>query len=721
METRTETIENELLERLAALPEGAEGFSSWVEEALSPLPPAERGSLIGLLIEGLIEASLPKAAWDLLSRHPDWLRGASIPRRDLADLARAVLPGDRGVVSAIIQASGLMDGSESLSSAFRRLRRLTEFAPGIACRHASWGFGVIREFLPLQGEVEIDFEAKKRHVMQLRFAADTVQTFPPGHLLSRRTLEPEKLRAEALADPAKIVRAALEDAGGRMNPQDLADWLKGSVLSDSEWGRWWNAARAAAKADPHIIASSKRNEPWILSDVELSHGDLFDRSFESIKDPMLALRSIDDLIRADPSAMQGQRLDRVRRAIEPRISSPQDASLEGMILLVGEAARIWPERRAEARRRLLDPRRFVEALAGLPSSRAARLLPLLWEEPGGETVRDLFLGALNEVPSRALSLLLDFLMRAGEGDAAGRRLMLHVTDGSAEAEILGWILADPGRAAKIGIRPDALFMKRSLAAIERPYGGDRRRAQRDLSEMLARPEVLKPLLAETPEEELEALVSMVRRSSALGLLLQRSLLAAIVKARPDAQEFLTETPKAAGTAPDRPETCSWRTYRRLQDDLREIIEIQIPENSRELAEARSHGDLSENHQYEAAKERQAVLHARRDELRSLLDRLRPSDFRDVSGATVEPGTTVTLSLEDGETKICHVLGIHDSDPERSMVGSDTPLGSVLLGKRTGDVIRIPSERGEIPARIADVSRLSDEILTYLNPVEDVSR
>lgn len=706
-----EALESMILDRLSSLPEGAEQLVDDALPLLARMPAEEREALAALMIEGLADADLPETAWRLVETAGAWLGDAALSRRRLAEIARAAITGSRADVAALVEASGLAADRSPVGQAVQRLRKLRAFAPGVVCRHPSWGFGVVREVFALQGEVEVDFESKPGHLLQLRFAADSIDVFPPGHVLSRSMLDLDALRQDAERDPGGLLRECLRDAGGMLNAGEIADWLKGRVVPEDAWSRWWTAARAAAREDPHIVVPRKRSDAWHLSDTAVGPAEGFDRSIREARDAYETLVILDGFLKSHGHAFSPERRETVRALVAQRVQSGLSARDMAMAVLLADAGVFPQEDVSAAARALLDPPRLIEAAETVAAARFVRTVERLWLlDPG--PARQALCAALNRLPARTLNGVIPFLVERLPRHEVGEMLARHIGEGSVDAEVLIWVVSDAARAEDLGIRINPLIARRALAAIERPHAGIRRRAQKDLAELLTNQEILEPLIRDASPAEIETLVGSIRKSEVLGVLVQRSLLAAFVKIRPEAADLLASGPQRS-SSPVAVDVCSVRTHRRLQCELQRIVEVEIPANSREIHDALSHGDLRENHQYEAAKEHQAVLSRRREELLRLLNRLHPSDFAGVPTDRVRPGTSVVLRIPGGEERRVHVLGIHDSHPDRGAVAADTPMGQVLMSRRPGDPVALPAEKGTTVAEVASIGPLPTDLADWL--------
>jgi transcription elongation factor GreA len=133
----------------------------------------------------------------------------------------------------------------------------------------------------------------------------------------------------------------------------------------------------------------------------------------------------------------------------------------------------------------------------------------------------------------------------------------------------------------------------------------------------------------------------------------------------------------------------------LEDELRHLKGSERPAIIRAIAEARSHGDLSENAEYHAARERQSFVEGRIAELEEITSAAEVIDPASLSGDTVKFGATILLIDEDTETEVCYqIVGMHEADVKQSRLSITSPLAKALIAKRVGDTVAVPAPGGD---------------------------
>lgn len=141
----------------------------------------------------------------------------------------------------------------------------------------------------------------------------------------------------------------------------------------------------------------------------------------------------------------------------------------------------------------------------------------------------------------------------------------------------------------------------------------------------------------------------------------------------------------------------------LEDELRRLKSVERPEVIRAIGTAREHGDLSENAEYHAARERQSFIEGRLAELEDVISRADVIDPKSLSGDTIRFGATVKLADEDTDEKSTYqIVGTHESDVESGKLSVTSPLARALIGKTKGDSAEVTTPSGSRLYEIMDV-------------------
>ncbi len=135
-------------------------------------------------------------------------------------------------------------------------------------------------------------------------------------------------------------------------------------------------------------------------------------------------------------------------------------------------------------------------------------------------------------------------------------------------------------------------------------------------------------------------------------------------------------------------------YQFLMDELKRLKTVERPKNIREIEEARGHGDLSENAEFHAAKERQSLLDVQIREAEDKLARAQVIDVAKLSGDKVVFGATVALADGDtGDKVVYQIVGDHEAEPKNGKISISSPVARALIGKNEGDEVQVRTPTG----------------------------
>jgi len=144
-------------------------------------------------------------------------------------------------------------------------------------------------------------------------------------------------------------------------------------------------------------------------------------------------------------------------------------------------------------------------------------------------------------------------------------------------------------------------------------------------------------------------------------------------------------------------------YDKIKKDLDHLMKVERPKNIRDIEEARGHGDLSENAEYHAAKERQGHIDAKKRELEYKLTNAQIIDVSKLSNEKVVFGTTVTLADTDsGETKKYTLIGQEEADLKKGKISVQSPVGKALIGHKVGDIVTIKTPAKTVEYEIQEI-------------------
>lgn len=144
-------------------------------------------------------------------------------------------------------------------------------------------------------------------------------------------------------------------------------------------------------------------------------------------------------------------------------------------------------------------------------------------------------------------------------------------------------------------------------------------------------------------------------------------------------------------------------YSTLEGEFKKLKSEERPAVIQAIAEAREHGDLAENAEYHAARERQSFIEGRIAELEDMLARAQVIDASSLTGTQIRFGATVTLADEDTDEESTYkIVGQHEADIKKGLISVASPLAKALIGKNIGDSTEVVTPSGSKSYEIIDV-------------------
>jgi len=602
-----------------------------------------------------------------------------------------------------VELQKLVESGKLTSKAAEQLEKLK---PGTFCLHKSWGFGRVLEWNLLLNQIVIDFASKKSHPMQVQYAAENLTPLAPEHFLARKATDLVSIKNLARENPVALVRNILESLEGKAITQQIADWLVGDVFTEAEWKRWWESTKKALKASGVFSIPAKKTEPIQIRSQGVSHADELIAAFNKARQPKEQIAALEQIIKSYQQFKEPEKqLQPIVVTIENMAARNQKMHPElafELIMarddLLGRVASLHSTHVGSTLSKLIleEEKRLILILPKLPAAKEKRVLEALPSALAPHwTERALHLMELGH--SRMVAQIARILSEGGQHAELREMLERSVREHSATSEMLIWLCSEREDWNEL-ITPDLLGA--ILGALEREKHNAPGRASK-LHRALVDD---RQLLGDMFKNADVALARDAMRRLQLGPLFdeltKRSLLARIVKVYPELESMITGVEaqeKAAALI------VSWSSLEKRKAEYEQLVKVKIPENTREIALARSYGDLSENFEFKAAKQMQSVLMRRKAELEQMLHNARGTSFENADTSRVSIGTIVTLrNAETKEEETYTVLGAWDGDPDRHIISYQTAIGQSLLGHEIGQTVPLSTEHATVQFTITSI-------------------
>ena len=146
-----------------------------------------------------------------------------------------------------------------------------------------------------------------------------------------------------------------------------------------------------------------------------------------------------------------------------------------------------------------------------------------------------------------------------------------------------------------------------------------------------------------------------------------------------------------------------RGQQNMKDELKRLREVERPKNVRDIEEARAHGDLKENAEYHAAKEKQSFIEGRSREIEAVLAQAEVIDPAKLSGSKVVFGATVKLvDTDSGDETMYTIVGDYEADIKQQRIAISAPLARAMIGREQGDTVTLKTAKGTREFEITSV-------------------
>ena len=581
---------------------------------------------------------------------------------------------------------------------------LDKLLPGNYCYHKSWGFGRVESINYLVSQLTVDFRAKKGHSMQLQYAADSLQPIPADHILALKASDLPALKARAKEDPVGLMRTILNSFGGKATQDQIAGALMPEVFNETEWKRWWDNAKKAIKKDGHFSLPAKKGEPIFLREQAVSRVDEVLEQFHNarqLKDQLAALDAIiKNLDGFENSTPLRSVIIATEEASRKSLKLRPEAAFELLLARneICEKTKIETTPGSPTLAQMLrdEERNLTEILPEIGAAKQNRVFAAFPEAFGDEWVSKA-LKLMLRSPGRVVAEIARLLQDNDRQADLRKEIDRSIHDHSLSSDVLYWLCKERHSTTFNDLITAEVFSA-ILTALEREQLTSSRIGGKLHDLIMDDRELIADLLASAEIGVVRETVRKLLLTPVFEELNKRSLLGRIVRVYPEMQALLE------GDSGERQETLivSWESLERRKEEYEDLIKKKIPENTREIAVARSHGDLRENFEFKAAKEMQRVLQRRQAEMEVALSRARGTDFSNADTSVVSIGTIVTYrNLESGETHTYTILGAWDGKPEQAILSYLSGIAQAILGKKVGDQVDLPTEtvteKGEILA------------------------
>jgi transcription elongation GreA/GreB family factor len=561
-----------------------------------------------------------------------------------------------------LEISGVSTGEPILKS----LRRLDEFLRYDIGRYfyfERYGIGAVIEVYPDRKEIVLDFEHEKRHFLTIDVAKGLLTPLHEDHFLYIKHTSPEKLQDMATHKPLEMVIMLLKSWKEPLTAAQIKSIIEG-IVDKKGINKFWETVRKKLEKDPHIEVRGRTNKQYSYAASSVDKEAQARAAFAKAM-PREKFGLIQDFVRNMPVLFTSLKSEMIR--VGNRIFK-KDPALALDILLFCEQHAI-PGELQYTMQTLLDENEPVALLKKITDAdHQKRVLKALQEmNPGTWTkiynhlmlslhqpkVLDEIYHAMKTHENVLKDTFFSILSTPMKSPNAYRWMLKKMIDGELPT------YATPAYLPRIiesldhvtGIRAQVL----TFLSLER----------------------FDTLIKQAQPDEAQRILDTITINETLEEYQKNDLIKIIEYHHPGLAQKTEEIIYTTAHA-----------LKKRQEELDRIVQEEMPANKKEISRAREFGDLSENFEYKAAREKQAQLMEKARIIEQELLNAVVIDPAVVSTVEVSVGTRVFLVDETGQSVHYTILGRWDTDLERHILSNEAPAAQHLLGKKVGDTVTI---------------------------------
>ena len=594
-----------------------------------------------------------------------------------------------------------------LDEALVRLEKLIGFQPGAMVLAKAWGLGIVRKVDYFYRRVTVDFKTKRGHQFAYAAAVDMLESAPEDHILVINAADPGRVEKMLKDEPGAFVKAVLHSYGD-MTITKLEDvCVQNGFIKAAGWKSFWEKARAELRKDKLVDIPVKRTDPISLRASVEDYGDGWLTAFSHETDPKLILAGVREYVAQGKFKIAD---DETKRKIEERLAfavtaarKVDDALYARLACAVTELGFATPSA-AEMREYLWERKRFVTAAAELPAREVGEFLAFLAVD---DQAKDRIYKA---IPEFCYAAVVEIAERFGEDENCRKAVGALLKEPKAPATLVTLVSGKYGKFMEWSELPSQLtVLTHAVALGEGRQSGETLKMQNIVRRLFADRNWLEKMLKLLSADDRALFFERFQASIAWDHATHHAIVVRMTKIAPELEPRMVKAEKKREYA----RITSPRSYEERQREYFKLINEEMPANVKRIEFAKSYGDLSENAEYQYAKDEQRVLMQKQTVMQAELDAVKAGDFSDATTDEVMPGVEVVVEAKDGERRYV-ILGEWDNDLERGIISSQTKVAKNLMGKKVGDKFELPDAEGSVElASVKEILPLSDEVKAWM--------
>jgi len=650
-----------------------------------------------ILLENLYPAIKDREEWpiaiEVLKRILNYDSRNSWARGEIIHCYKARY-AEHSQIDEYIRLSNLNQSWRNAIEAITDFEKHISFDAGNFVFHNTWGVGIIMD---IKGDtVKIDFARKRAHSMSLKMAIGALQSLPKDHIWVLKSIHPKnQLGAKIKHDIPWALKTIIRSFDNVADIKKIKAELVPSILSPGEWSTWSTEARKILKTNSIFGNAPDKLNQFVVRDKPMSFEEKIFNQFKAEKNFFNKIQAVRDfLVHGDPaSEFFAEMFSYFTAFLKLDSVSTQ---VVASYLFVSRMSKVYPFLVPELEWGFSELWKDIE-----------EPVELFTQLDDIEIRKDFLISVRREVddwhriylmlfPIQLSSSMLDELISAGFRNAVLEKLEQMVERYREHRDGLIWIarhVTETDWSVELGINVERILinMIRLLHLTYSDIDGKRdvsynRKLSRRIHNYLFKEKKLEEFLLTGSMDSAARIFTLLEDIEQLNPTLKRDLKGIVQEAFPGIRFYSDRKRVGEQTlsSASRYFFALQSSLNRKQKELRYIVEVEIPKNSKEIGAAIELGDLSENAEYKTSKERQENLQIQVGRIKDELDRVRLFTEDDRERDKVGFGTIVTLEdLLGKKEEVYTILGPWESNPSEGIISYLSPFGSAFVGQSVG--------------------------------------
>lgn len=600
-------------------------------------------------------------------------------------------------------------GTRPIADSLARLEKLMSLTPGTRVLNVAWGLGEVKRLDYFYRKITVDFKVRKGHQLTFDAACETLVLAPEDHILVTAAADPGRVTAMIKDEPGEFVKAMLKSFGDMPVTRLEEECVKQGFVKGANWKSFWDRARADLKKDKLVEIPARRAEPLHLKASAETYGDSWFTAFAQMTDPKSILSSVKELegtgrLKALDEDSKAKISDRLAFALKG--ARGVDNALYARLAFCVDALKLETPPVSKCRAYLWEGSRYLAAARDLPARDTDNLVVFLTAENREETKHRLF----EALPEMCFSLLMETLNFFSSDADCEEAVAALLKSPHPPATLVTCVLGRYGNFRQWSRIPKLLvILQHAIAIGEGKQSGETLRMQNMIRRLFADKAWLEEMFGKLTAEERVLLFERFQASVAWDPATHRTITVRMTKIDEGLVSRMAK--KAERRVEER--ITSQRSYNERKAAYDRLITVDMPANTKRIEFARSYGDLSENAEYQYAKDEQRALLQKQSLMQKDLDEVKPTLFENVDADEVRAGTIAVVSV-DGAERTYVILGEWDNDPSLNVISSKTKIAANMLGRKAGDSVELADADGNaIAATIVRVEPLTEELKSWI--------